>query len=361
MTKFYLSKQHIQHLSLHVALTLLLSYTSLAFAQNSEPAISNTDNENTIAEKNTADNSNTGQHSNFDPLNTLLNDPSISGQKVEITDNSGAFPALLIADQRGENRGTIILVHSHGQHLRWPHSSEILRQDLADNGWNTLTLILPQLENSSAKDPTSNTNASDADPQVPEEQPQQSTEEDNTSAQGAGAQASREIHSIRLVAGIQNSDLATLDEHKLQFSQRLSAAITFAESLSAGRTVVLGEGSSALLGAYFALEQSDQIDALVLLNAQNQAVYQTDISSETLIDILPQLSTPTLDVYFNEANHQTHGQRRQHLTRHKDNTHFEQMRLAHPSAEFVQQTGTLSKRIHGWLIRESVRNASPAS
>lgn len=59
------------------------------------------------------------------------------------TASKEAFLALYRANQSGQNKGSILILHDQGQHLNWPGLLQHLRTELPHHGWSTLSIALP--------------------------------------------------------------------------------------------------------------------------------------------------------------------------------------------------------------------------
>ncbi len=67
-------------------------------------------------------------------------------QHIRHLDAGGdAFTALWRKDQSGDAFGAVLLVPGDGQTANWPHTIDVLRNDLPQNGWSTLAIDIQPL------------------------------------------------------------------------------------------------------------------------------------------------------------------------------------------------------------------------
>lgn len=78
--------------------------------------------------------------------------PSILvGEDIRLKADGTNFLALYAEPTTDQVKGAVILIHGNGVHPAWPDVVEPLRMQLPDNGWHTLSLQMPVLNNE-AKD-----------------------------------------------------------------------------------------------------------------------------------------------------------------------------------------------------------------
>ncbi|UZE96674.1 alpha/beta hydrolase family protein [Alkalimarinus alittae] len=83
-----------------------------------------------------------------------LADESVKSQIVwlqssERSEGESAFLALELYENSAESQGAVILIHGAEQHLNWPNVIKPLRTLLTDDGWYTLSIMLPYKDSAS--------------------------------------------------------------------------------------------------------------------------------------------------------------------------------------------------------------------
>ncbi len=63
-----------------------------------------------------------------------------------LTTNTGPFLSLYTPDKTGNQFGTVILLHGNGHHPDWPGVIHLLRTQLPEVGWSTLSIAVPNYE-----------------------------------------------------------------------------------------------------------------------------------------------------------------------------------------------------------------------
>ena len=70
------------------------------------------------------------------------------GNLQQLSAENVTFAAVELSPDSKPVRGSILLLHGRGLHADWPDNIGPLRIELAQNGWHTLSLQMPVLENS---------------------------------------------------------------------------------------------------------------------------------------------------------------------------------------------------------------------
>jgi hypothetical protein len=226
------------------------------------------------------------------------------------SDTGESFNALWRKDQTGDAFGAVLIVPDNGQTANWPHTIDVLRLDLPNHGWSTLSIDLVEKK-----------------PRVFSKNREQADTNDDA---------------------IYQNNLA-----------RMQAALTFLNSEGQYNIVAVGYGESAVRLIDFMTtlspsspampgnsKKTGPVRALVLINARNTI----DDIQDTAFDKLVWRDVPVLDVFFG-----THfrdpfeiSNRRKAAKKNRLSTYY-QLKLLEPSSTVFAGENRLSRRIRGFL------------
>jgi len=230
---------------------------------------------------------------------------SAAAEQVELDVAGKKVLALLRKETRGRTEGGLILLHDAGAHADWEHVVGVLRRELTEFGWTTLSLQLP----------------------VP-------------------------------APGMPPAAYGTLTE---QCQQRAAAAIGHLKGQGVRNIVVLGHGLGALCATNFAATQKDPaLRGLILIGMEGYTTLEPPQDSTAL---LAQVSVPIYDLYgygdstaVRSAGEQRlllgrrlNRQRAEADARYRERPFYRQFVQDGADHFFSAQQALLVKRIYGWL------------
>ncbi|WP_314409745.1 alpha/beta hydrolase family protein [Pseudomonas kuykendallii] len=220
--------------------------------------------------------------------------------------------------------GLVILLPGEGEHPDWPRVIGPLRSKLADAGWHTLSLSLPDPlgDPLPARVPEAIEPAKEGD--AAKTDPPPATGE---TPPAASAEDQRKAHGERVMA-------------------RIQAALDFAAGKQVKTVVLLGHGSGAFWAASFLAERKPaQIHQLLMVEASVPAGY-----APPLEELVPPLKLATGDIYYKDRYADAALARRQ-ASKRLQHPAYALIGLdalpANPDAEQEQ----LARRVRGWLTR----------
>jgi len=222
--------------------------------------------------------------------------------------------------------GLVILVPGEGEHPDWPRVVGPLRSKLADAGWHTLALSLPDPlgDPLPARPPEAIEPAKKDDAAKTDAPPVTATEE---TPPAASAEEQRKAHGDRVMA-------------------RIQAGLDFAADKQVKTVVLLGHGSGAWWAASFLAERKPaQIHQLLMVEAAVPAGY-----APPLDELVPPLKLATGDFYYKDRQADA-ALARQQASKRLQHPAYALIGLdalpANPDAEEEQ----LARRVRGWLTR----------
>lgn len=222
--------------------------------------------------------------------------------------------------------GLVILVPGEGEHPDWPRVVGPLRSKLADAGWHTLALSLPDpLGDPLPTRPPEAIEPAKKDDAAKTDAPPATAAEETPPA--ASAEDQRKAHGDRVMA-------------------RIQAGLDFATDKQVKTVVLLGHGSGAWWAASFLAERKPaQIHQLLMVEASVPAGY-----APPLDELVPPLKLATGDFYYKDR-YADAALARQQASKRLQHPAYALIGLdalpANPDAEEEQ----LARRVRGWLTR----------
>ncbi|WP_075178663.1 DUF3530 family protein [Neptunomonas phycophila] len=233
-------------------------------------------------------------------INALYQDSRIAGDEIlDLTIDSPNFPALFKERNIALKRGIVIIFPDSRTHSSWPVFIQTLRNELPQDGWATLSLVLPipqtpdlplrtlpslkRLSNASESGTEDAQQASEETPvdtpnnetQTPADEPVATAEEPNTSAEAASS--AEQLNNTTYI------------------SQLGLAAIQAAQARGYETIILLGVGDGAVWAADLGANIKDQVDGVGLLMLD--AEQSIDINAQSLRSLVPLLELPVMDIY----------------------------------------------------------------
>lgn len=233
-------------------------------------------------------------------INALYQDSRIAGDEIlDLTIDSPNFPALFKERNIALKRGIVIIFPDSRTHSSWPVFIQTLRNELPQDGWATLSLVLPipqtpdlplrtlpslkRLSNASESETEDAQQASEETPvdtpnnetQTPADEPVATAEEPNTTAEPASS--AEQLNNATYI------------------SQLGLAAIQAAQARGYETIILLGVGDGAVWAAALGANIKDQVDGVGLLMLD--AEQSIDINAQSLRSLVPLLELPVMDIY----------------------------------------------------------------
>lgn len=248
--------------------------------------------------------------------------PSQEQQLLQAGDE--AFLALWRPANTAEAHGVVVLIAGAGESADWPRVIGPLRRKLPNAGWHSLSLSLPDPQDSLPPAPIKVANAPapvDADP--------------------AGEPSGADAASLQADQPLQAPD----ERHALRIKQRIAAALELARQQQARHIVLLGHGSGGYWSTrYLNEERPADVRSLLLVDIQPAAD-----ASPALDELQTGLTLATGDFYYQDRQLERNAARRIQASKRQEHPAYTQVALkALPGNPEVEQE-QLYRRLRGWL------------
>jgi pimeloyl-ACP methyl ester carboxylesterase len=221
------------------------------------------------------------------------------GEPIWLQASGQKFLSIYTQTEQQKSLGTAILLHDQGGFADQKPVIHMLRTQLPQHQWSTLSLQLPVLEE-----------------------------------------------------GAPDADYFTVEDLALA---RIQAAVTFLKKSNINNIVLLGYG----LGASFALShvasKPGPVKALVLISLKLPA---EKIQQQAWIKKLTAIKLPVLDVYAEQDITQTRLTARKRRLAARDNPAYQQLRLTDTRHRYEGNEALLIKRVYSWMTRKFAQASS---
>lgn len=223
-------------------------------------------------------------------------DSLLVGEAQWLEDTKGKFLAIMSPSNLSKTKGTVILLHGIGVHPNWPDIIYPLRSRLPDAGWATLSIQMPILANTAAKD----------------------------------------------------DYIALFNESQ----QRIQAAISFLTQQKASPLILLGHSLGATMGAQFLANTPDNnIQAFIaigLSQATNDPVFNN-------VEHLQKIEQPILDLYGSQdlSTILLSAKQRKSAAKKSGNSLYRQLKVEGADHMFNGLEDELLQIIQGWLHKNA--------
>lgn len=246
-------------------------------------------------------------------------------------------------DTSGSPVGAALIIHTEGAPPFWPEHVKALQQQLPDNGWGTLSLLLPMLEQPAPPprplDPSANTDITSADVENTD------TDTENTETGNNDTEDTPNQENPNAEITKTNNDTPKPDAipHAERVRARLRAALQFMAQKGQFNIAVIGDSiSSAYISELLAAEADKSVRAMIVLHAHTP-INWVDIAADASLN---NPERPTLDIFF-DLNHPARQARRQ-TARQQQYVNYRQY-LLRTSRELSRSESLLTRRIRGFL------------
>lgn len=274
--------------------------------------------------------------------NLLLLD---SGDSELLTLDTGKEGEKLVgfykAEATGDNQGGIIIFPDENAFTDDPFALTELREGLADFGWHTLALHLPQIESEPLPERTLpvlmaiNQKPEAAAGETGTETPETEAVTEDTAEEASNAEAPTKS----------DTDQKQETEPYRSITQRLGQrAVDYLDEKEVGRCVIMGIGTGAAWAADYVHKHQDSQDLRLLLIDARPASRE---DAPDLMALLPEIDSTVIDLHHSsdavaiETNNLP--ARRLKLARQKRMENFHQRRMPAIRDNW--------KKSHSWLLR----------
>ena len=263
--------------------------------------------------------------------------PSQEQQLLQSGDET--FLALWRPANTAEAHGVVVLVAGAGESADWPKVLGPLRRRLPDGGWHSLSLSLPDPQDSLPPAPdakTANAPAATAAP-APVDADPGAADEPLPVADAAPADPSPQADQPLQDPG---------ERHAQRIRQRIAAALELARQQQAKHIVLLGHGSGGYWSTrYLSEERPTDVRSLLLVDVQPAAE-----ASPRLDELQASLKLATGDFYYQDRQLERQAAaRRAQASRRQEHPAYTQVALkALPGNPEIEQE-QLYRRLRGWL------------
>ncbi|KAF1069753.1 MAG: hypothetical protein GAK45_01014 [Pseudomonas citronellolis] len=273
-------------------------------------------------------------------------------QQQTLQAGQDSFLALWQPANSSEAQGVVVIVPGDGENADWPVAVGPLRSKLPDAGWQTLSLTLPDPQDSQPQPrqaETSDKAAADSDaaatpnskPEVKgSDQAVPTPESTGETGSGEPAQASAEAPPAPDPAIERRKAYAD------RVMARIQAGIDFALQGKPKRVVLLGHGTGGYWAArYIAEREPSEVRNLVVVSASLPRDFRP-----ALDDMVPRLEVAVGDFYYKDSDAERRAAqlRLKASKREKGKTYVQVGMNSLPADRAVEQD-QLFRRVRGWL------------
>lgn len=272
----------------------------------------------------------------------------LPAQAQTLTAGEDSFPALWLPASDGQAKGAVILLPGAGETPDWPRVISPLRYGLAQQGWHTLSLSLPEQEPST--------------PVRPPEQPKPVAPAagDQTGKNAAASEGDKKEENKEEAEKPAEESPAPTEEEPAEvdpprpplaerISARIEAALTFARAQDAKVIVLLGHGTGGYWAAqYLSQDKAEALQQLILISPSQPE--GQDIALEGLLAKLP---LATGDFYYaDRPAEQQAANLRRNASQRARHPAYSQIPLNTLAGDLANEQQQLLRRVRGWLDRQ---------
>ena len=205
-----------------------------------------------------------------------------NAEVIQLNTDSDKFDAFYKESSGAITHGGVIILPDDRTHPKWPLITNPLRVGLTDFGWSTLAIALPPPVTPNHPIRTlPSLKVIKNNPLKSEGEPVEPTALDESIATPAIAKESKTTDS-------------PIPQTYNNIMQRGTAAIQALQQKGINRIVLIGTGTGATWAAALAAKWQDQANfKLIIINAEQSS----DISAPALLELIPELTLTTLDMY----------------------------------------------------------------
>lgn len=273
-------------------------------------------------------------------------------QAQTLTAGEDSFPALWLPASDGQPKGAVILLPGTGETPDWPRVISPLRYGLAQQGWHTLSLSLPEEESNipsrppeppkpvaPAADAPKDKEAAASEGDKKEENKEDSAKEAEKPAEESPAPTEEEPAEV-------DPPRPPLAE---RISARIEAALTFARAQDAKVIVLLGHGTGGYWAAhYLSQDKAEALQQLILISPSQPTGQEVPLEG-----LLAKLPLATGDFYYaDRPTEQQAANLRRSASQRARHPAYSQTPLNTLAGDLASEQQQLLRRIRGWLDRQ---------
>lgn len=285
-------------------------------------------------------------------------DPSTQVLQLDTGKDGEQLLGYYLTEGSGIPQGGVIIFPDELTHMDWPENLNQIRTGLANHGWYTLAVFLPEPTRASLPKRTLPV-LSAIKPVQSSDNPQGSSTEP---AEAEGGTTTENTETPPDTATNQQENAAnapaeTEQEEKENYQEIVARLGNTAfehlkKEKGVDRVVVLGAGTGATWAAQYVQKHQEQQNLrLVLLNARDS---KTE-NAPRLLEILPEIKTTIIDLHHsarrstNTNYSENTPERRLRLARHKRMNNFHQSRLPQTNDNWKKDNPWLFKHVRGMI------------
>ena len=252
-------------------------------------------------------------------------------------------------------KGWVILLPGDAESADWPRALGPLRLGLAEHGWNTLAVSLPDPQAALLPDAAFGVRPADTPPAAPEAPA--AAEGEPAAAAPAEAETPPEAEAETETETETETDEAAPAPveppqppprpYAERVDARLDAALALAAAQPAGQVVLLGHGSGAYWALRFAHQRPDAGIARVALVTPLQAPGER----LPLAELLATLKQPVGDFYYRDGRSESAAAERRRQAAALGRRDYAQTGLSPVIDDLPAEQQRLVRRVRGWLER----------
>ncbi|WP_415897537.1 DUF3530 family protein [Neptuniibacter sp. QD72_48] len=287
-------------------------------------------------------------------------DPSTQVLQLDTGKDGEQLLGYYLTEGSGIPQGGVIIFPDELTHMDWPENLNQIRTGLANHGWYTLAVFLPQpaqtplpkrtLPVLSAIKPTQSPDTPQDSSTEPVEAQEEATTE-NTETPSDAVMNQQENAANAPTEAVQEQEEK---ENYQEIVARLgnTAFEHLKKEKGVDRVVILGAGTGATWAAQYVQKHQEQQNLrLVLLDARDSITE----NAPRLLEILPEIKTTIIDLHHSarrstNTNHRENSpERRLRLARHKRMNNFHQSRLPQANDNWKKDNSWLFKHVRGMI------------
>ncbi|TWI56818.1 uncharacterized protein DUF3530 [Pseudomonas duriflava] len=281
-----------------------------------------------------------------------------SDERQTLNAGSESFLALWRLANTPQPQGTIVLIPGDGESADWPRALGPLRRKLPDAGWNTLSLTLPDPQNTAPQPRTSGSSSvSSADADANTSTGNTSTTVEGVAGTAPTAETQAEVGSSEPAqAGTALPDPQIIkDAYAERVMARIASGIDLALQRGAQQVILLGHGSGAYWAArYLAEREPSELHYLLMVDGTVPIGFAPPLEA-----IAPKLNLTIGDFFHDQtARVRSAAERRRQAAVRENTSRYTQISLKIIPGDPKSEQEQLYRRLRGWL-NSHVKAATP--
>lgn len=285
-------------------------------------------------------------------------DPSTQVLQLDTGKDGEQLLGYYLTEGSGIPQGGVIIFPDELTHMDWPDNLNQIRTGLANHGWYTLAVFLPQPAQAPLPKRTLPVLSPIKPTQSPDTPQDSSTEPVEAQEKNTETPSDAATNQQENAANAPAEAEAEQEQEEKENYQEIVARLgnTAFEHLKkekgVDRVIVLGAGTGATWAAQYVQKHQEQQNLrLVLLDARDS---KTE-NAPRLLEILPEIKTTIIDLHHsarrstNTNYSENTPERRLRLARHKRMNNFHQSRLPQTNDNWKKDNSWLFKQVRGMI------------